>query len=140
MRFQAQARAVDAEGRLTPEFLRALQRIGGITLHRTAALTSAAGVVAVDCAAEEDFYTLILTENVTAWSFTRLPATTECRDLFIQIVQHASAAKTVVSPASTGRTAGGPWSASTTLSSRQTLMLRVFGDGTVELYPQAVMA
>lgn len=139
-RFPARAAIVDAIGRMTPEFLRALQALGGIDKHATATLTSSAGVVTLDCAAVEDVYTLTLTENVTGWTFSNLPASTECRDIFVQIVQHASSAKTVASPATAGRTAGAAWTASATLSSRQTLMLRVFGSGTVELYPYAVMA
>lgn len=105
----------------------------------TTTLSSSSGVVTIDASAAGDHYTLTLTENVTSWSFTSLPAANTYRDVFVHLVQHSGAAKTVASPATSGRTAGGAWVASTTLSSRETLGLRIFSDGTVSLFPSGVM-
>lgn len=105
----------------------------------TGTLSSASGVVAIDASAAGDHYTLTLTENVTSWSFTNLPAAGTYRDIFVHLVQDATTARTVVSPATAGRTAGGAWVASSTLSSRETLGLRIFSTGTVHLFPSGVM-
>lgn len=115
-------------------------QIGAMPKYGTATtVASASGVVAIDVSATASHYTLTLTENVTSWSFTNLPAAGTYRELHVDIVQHASAAKTVVSPATSGRTAGGAWVASSTLSSRETLGLRIFSTGTVHLFPSGVM-
>lgn len=115
-------------------------QIGAMPKYGTATtVASASGVVAIDVSATASHYTLTLTENVTTWSFTNLPAAGTYRELHVDIVQHASAAKTVTSPATSGRTAGGAWVASSTLSSREELGLRIYSDGTVELFPSGVM-
>ena len=106
----------------------------------TASLSSSSGVVTIDCAADTDVYDLTLTENVTSWSFTNLPAAGTYRDVQVRITQHASAAKTVVSPATSGRTAGGAWVQSTIVSSIELLTIRVFSDGTKHLFPSGVFA
>ena len=62
------------------------------------ALTSAAGVVAVDMSLG-DYFTLVLTENVTSWTFTNLAGAALGNTKMLQITQHASAAKTVAWPA-----------------------------------------
>lgn len=110
------------------------------TIRPAAALASSAGVVTVDLSAEVEVYTLTLTENVTSWSFTNQPAAGYVSEVSVDIVQHASSAKTCASPASAGRTAGGTtWSVSSTLSSRETLGLRIDSAGTVTLFPSGVM-
>lgn len=101
-------------------------------------LTSSSGVVTISVSSDYVAYTLTLTENVTSWSFTNLPASGKFKDIFVKIVQHASSAKTVVSPASTSKTAGGAWTVSSTVSSEEVLGIRVFSDGTKELYPSGV--
>jgi len=103
-------------------------------------LTSSSGVVTINVSSDYVAYTLTLTENVTSWSFTNLPASGKFKDIFVKIVQHASSAKTVVSPATTAKTAGGAWTVSSTVSSEEVLGLRVFSDGTKELYPSGVFA
>lgn len=104
----------------------------------TQTLTSSSGVVTVNVMSDYSSYSLTLTENVTSWSFTNLPTTGRYKDIFIKVVQHASSAKTVVSPASSSKTAGGAWTAETNLSSEEVLGIRVFSDGTRELYPSGV--
>lgn len=106
----------------------------------TTALSISSGVVTVNCRAGYSRFSLALTENVTSWSFTNLPTTGRYRDIFIEVTQHASSAKTCVSPASAGKTAGWPWVVSPTLSSVEILGLRIFSDGTVHLFPGGVMA
>ena len=103
---------------------------------RKTTLASASGVVTIDLHGGYSSYDLTLTENVTSWVCTNLPATGEVIEKKIMVIQHASAAKTVVSPATAGRTAGGiAWVADTTLSSRELLILRCFSDGTRTLFP-----
>ncbi|MFZ5697778.1 MAG: hypothetical protein ACOY9J_03495 [Pseudomonadota bacterium] len=102
------------------------------------AVTSAAGVITIDCSSQSRLRTITLTENVTSWSFTNLPAAGAFVDVSVRITQHASSAKTVVSPATSGRTAGGAWTQSETLGDIETLGLRVYSDGTVDLFPSGV--
>lgn len=112
---------------------------GVSTIRPAAALASSAGVVTIDLSAATEVYTLTLTENVTSWAFQNAPAAGYVSEVSVDIVQHASSAKTCVSPASAGRTAGGTaWSVSSTLSSRETLGLRIDSAGTVTLFPSGV--
>lgn len=104
----------------------------------TGTVASASGVVTIDVSAATDLYQLALTENVTSWVFTNLPPAGSFRDIAVTITQHASAAKTVVSPGD--QTAGGAWTQSATVSSIETLMLRIYSNGLVELYPSGVFA
>ena len=103
----------------------------------TATVSSSSGVVTIDLSADVKRYELTLTENVTSWTFTNPPvASSLFKEIIITVIQHASAAKTVVSPATTGRTAGGiAWVADTTLSSREALVLHCFSDSTRTLFP-----
>lgn len=110
----------------------------GYAVPSTQTITSAAGVVTIDVMGTYTSHSLTLTENVTSWSFTNLPASGKFRDHFVKIIQHASSAKTVTSPATSGRTAGGTWTVSSTVSSQEVLGIRVFSDGTKELYPSGV--
>lgn len=105
----------------------------------TTTVASAAGVVTIDTAALTNHYQLTLTENVTSWVFNTLPAAGYYRDIYVHLIQDAATARTVVSPATAGRTAGGTWVVSSVLSSRESLGLRIFSDGTVHLFPSGVM-
>jgi len=115
--------------------------VGGLLMVSTPqigrqSISSSSGVVTIDLHSGYYSNELTLTENVTSWSFTNLPSTGEVIEKLVPIIQHASAAKTVVSPATTGRTAGGiAWVADTTLSSREVLVIRVDANGTVSLFP-----
>jgi len=102
-------------------------------------LTSASGVVTVDCSSIYTRYAITLTENVTSWVFNNLPAATHYRDIYVEVTQHASAAKSVVSPATSGKTAGGAWTVSSTLSRVEILGMRIFSTGVVHLFPSGVM-
>ncbi len=113
-------------------------RSGNMTLdvEVTSAISSSSGVVTIDLSADIHRYELTLTENVTSWVFSNLPASGLYKEIVVTIIQHASAAKTVVSPATAGRTAGGiAWVADTTLSSREALVLHCFSDATRTLFP-----
>lgn len=102
-------------------------------------LSSSSGVVTIDVSATYNHYTLTLTENVTSWVFNNLPSVANTfRDIYVRVTQHASSAKTVVSPASAGSTAGGPWTVTTTLSAKETLGLRIWADGSITLFPTGV--
>jgi len=115
--------------------------VGGLLMVATPqigkqTISSSAGVVTIDLHSGYYSNELTLTENVTSWSFTNLPSTGEVIEKLIPITQHASAVKTVVSPATAGRTAGGiAWVADTTVSSREVLLVRVDSAGTVTLFP-----
>lgn len=116
-------------------------RPGTLTLDNdaTTTISSSSGVVTIDLSAVYRRYELTLTENVTSWVFNNAPASGTFKEIYITIIQHASAAKTVVSPATTGRTAGGiVWVASTTLSSREALVLHCHSDATRTLFPTGV--
>jgi hypothetical protein len=103
----------------------AIRGDGLLPLQKSTTLSSSAGVVTIDLAVPTAHYTLTLTENVTSWVFNNVPASGWFREIHVDIVQHASSAKTVVTPATTGRTAGGlAWVASTVLSSRECLVLQ----------------
>jgi len=103
-------------------------------------ISSTAGVVSIDLSLATPNYVLTLTENVTSWNFTNPPASGYMKEILITIIQHASSAKTVVTPASAGRTAGGlAWVASTVLSSRECLVMHCFSDATRTLFPTGVM-
>lgn len=105
----------------------------------TTTVSSASGVVTIDTAALTNHYQLTLTENVTSWVLNNLPSAGYYRDIYVHVIQDAASARTVTSPATAGRTAGGAWTVSAILSSRETLGLRIFSDGTVHLFPSGVM-
>ena len=105
-------------------------------LNSKTTLSSSSGVATVNMHDGYGAYDFTLTENVTSWAITNLPASGEVLEKIINVIQHASAAKTVASPASANRTAGGiAWVADTTLSSREALLLRVDSAGVVTLFP-----
>lgn len=106
----------------------------------SASLTSTAGIVTIDSAAQADHYVFPLTENVTGWVFDNLPASGCYRDIYIRVVQHASSAKTMVTPATTGNTAGGYNGVSTTLSAVEVFGVRIMSDGTRTAFPSGVLA
>lgn len=119
----------------------AVKPLRGTSLLRPAAtLTSSGGVVTVPVTTGSEVYTLTLTENVTSWVFTNLPPSGQVAEIRIDVVQHASSAKTCVSPASAGRTAGGAWTVSSTLSARESLALVIDSAGVAQLYPSGVLA
>lgn len=79
-------------------------RAGGLARRAVHALASNAGAVAVD-AALGDYFTLALTENVTAWTLSNLAGAGYATTLLVRITQDASP-RTVTWPASF-RWAGG---------------------------------
>lgn len=113
---------------------------GSSLLRPAAALSSSGGVVTINLASTTEVYTLTLTENVTSWVFNNLPASGYVAEIRIDVVQHASSAKTCVSPASSTSTAGGAWTVSPALSSVESLGLVITHAGAVALYPSGVLA
>lgn len=110
---------------------------GTSLLRPVGTLAISGGVVTVDLSYVE-CWELALSANVTGWAFTNKPPAGKKAEISIDVVQNASAAKTCVSPASAGRTAGPAWSPSAVLGARETLVLVVDSAGTVALYPGGV--
>lgn len=107
-----------------------LAALGGETISEPVnSLTSSSGTVTVNCALG-DYFTFPLTENVSGWSFTNLPAAGKAQTLMIRIQQHASSAKTVSWPASFKWAGGTPLVVSNTLSAYDVLALTTFDQGT----------
>lgn len=112
----------------------------GNSMTRPAAtLSISSGVVTVDLSSGTEVYELTLSENVTSWTFNNPPASGYVAEIRIDVIQHASAAKTCVSPATAG-TAGGAWTVSSALSSRESLGIAVNSAGARQLYPSGVLS
>ena len=101
------------------------------------ALTSTSGVVAINLSLGEIF-PFQPTEAITGWVVTNAPAAGYRAEVVIEFQQHATAAKTVVSPAAFQCTAGIAWVASATLSSREDLAIKVDSSGNITLSPSGV--
>ncbi len=110
---------------------------GTSLLRPVGTLAIVGGVVTVDLAYVE-CWELELSANVTGWAFVNKPPAGKKAEISIDVVQNASSAKTCVSPASAGRTAGPAWSPSAVLGARETLVLVVDSAGTVALYTGGV--
>lgn len=74
-----------------------------------AALSISTGAVVIDCSLG-NYFTLVLTENVTSITFTNLPAAGYAQSIWVRIKQDATGGRTVALPtafkASTGSAAG----------------------------------
>lgn len=101
-------------------------------------LTSSGGAASIDVMSDYSAYTITLTEDTTL-SFTNTPASGKFKDIFVKVTQHASSAKTLTVTGASGNTAGGSWTASATLSSKEVLGIRVYNGGTIEMYPSGVL-
>jgi hypothetical protein len=113
--------------------------ITGTMRRPVTAVSSASGVVTIDINAGHEVIMLTLTENVTSWVFNNPPPVGYVSDFEVVLKQGASTAYTVASPAP-GHTAGGNWTASTTLGAVQVLKLRVMSDGSVHMSPDGVQS
>lgn len=102
-------------------------------------LTSSGGAASIDVMSDYSAYTITLTEDTTL-SFTNTPASGKFKDIFVKVTQHASEAKTFTVTGASGNTAGGSWTASATLSSKEVLGIRVYNGGTIEMYPSGVLS
>lgn len=112
---------------------------GSTLSQQSTSVSSAAGVVTIDLSQPYTLYYLTLTENVTSWVFTNLPASTIVSDFSVEITQGATTAYTCVSPASASRTAGTyPWVVSSTLSAVERLGLSVDHSGVKSLFAAGV--
>lgn len=123
---------------MNPVFLPKFLHLAASPVGVVSAAASESGVLTIDASSSTTLHTLSLTENITSWTFTGLPASGQYRDIEVQITQHASAAKTCVSPATSTCTAGGSWTQSATLGAVEVLGIRVFSDGTRHLFPSGV--
>lgn len=101
-------------------------------------ISSVSGVLTIDVATYHSLLTIALTENVTSWVFNNLPSAGSFKDIEIQLTQ-GSSAYSCVSPATSGKTAGGTWIVSPVALSVEVLGLRIFSDGTVQLFPSGVL-
>lgn len=111
---------------------------GNSLARPSASVSSSSGVITINLASGIEHYTLTLTENITSWVFNNPPASGFVAEIRIDITQHASSAKTVVSPATAG-TAGGTWVASTTLSSVESLGIAINSAGARKLFPSGIL-
>ena len=94
-----------------------------------AALSIAAGVVAIDLSLGEHF-TLTLSANVTSITFTNLPAAGFARELSIRFVQDATGGRTVALPASFKATGGSDTAVAAAASAYTLLTAVTFDQGT----------
>ena len=140
--------AADGQGRQSLSYKAVLQSTSGdghwIQIQTRDKLVSTeydqqdGSVLTIDAGVAEELQIVELTINVTSWVFTNLPIT-GYRDIEVMIIQDDSFAKTCVSPATSGFTAGGAWTVSAVAGSRELLKIRLFADGDVHLFPQGVM-
>jgi len=100
-----------------------------VTNNVATALTSAAGVVTINCALG-DYFTLTLTENVTSIVFTNTVGAGYGMTKMLKITQHASSAKTVAWPASFKWASGAAGAVSTTLSAKDRIAITSDDNGT----------
>jgi len=100
-----------------------------VTKNVATALTSASGVVTINCALG-DYFTLTLTENVTSIVFTNTVGAGYGMTKMVQITQHASSAKTVAWPASFKWASGSAGVVSTTLSAKDRMAITSDDNGT----------
>lgn len=96
--------------------------------EKVVTLTSASGVVTIDWSLG-NLFKLTLTENVTSIVHSNLPSG-RGQSILLQIVQHASAAKTVAGWAAGTKFFDGTYVASSTVSAIDELGLTNYGDGT----------
>lgn len=100
-------------------------------------LTSSGGAASISVMSDYVAYEITLTEDTTL-SFTNTPAAGKFKDIFVKVIQHASDAKTFTVTGASGNTAGGAYTASATLSSEETLGIRVYNGAAIEMYPSGV--
>ena len=101
---------------------------GGATRDTVTAL-GASGSVNIDCSLG-DFFTLGLTGNVTALTFTNLPATGRAVSLAIRIRQDATGGRTLALPASFRATAGSDTAIQSAANAWTLLTITTFDQGT----------
>ena len=111
----------------------------GNSLNRpTDTLVSSGGVATIDLADGIEVYDFPLTENVTSWAVSNLPAAGKVAELRVVITQNASP-KTCVSPASAGHMAGADtWVVSSVAGAIESLGLAIEHDGTITLFASGV--
>lgn len=106
------------------------QRKNGQPLsNAVTALTSSAGVLAIDLAMG-DYFTVTLTENITSITFSNAPASGSARTFTLRITQHASAAKTMAFPASFKWAGGSAPAISTGVGAIDVLTCTTYDQGT----------
>lgn len=97
------------------------------------------GEVSIDLASGYQQYLITMTEDLNTWTFTNLPDAGKFIEIYITMIQGAVTSYDCVSPATSGRTAGGyEWIIDPELSSKEMLVLHIFSDGTKVLFPTGV--
>jgi hypothetical protein len=71
--------------------------------------------------------------------FSNPPASGSVAEIRVNLTQHASSAKTCVSPATAG-TAGGAWVVSPVLGSKEALGIAIRSDGSRTLFPSGLLS
>jgi hypothetical protein len=101
---------------------------GGAAARDAVTALSTSGSVNVDCSLG-DFFTLNLTGNVTALTFTNLPATGRAVSLAIRIRQDATGGRTFALPTSFRATAGSDTAIQTASNAWTLLTITTFDQG-----------
>ena len=113
--------------------------VGNSLMRPTQSKSSASNVLTIDLSQPYEVYTVILTENITSWSFTNLPAAGFTAELRIVFTQSASTAYTVANPIS-GGVYGGFSPNSSALRSVESWGLVVTSAGIIGLFQSGVKA
>lgn len=113
--------------------------VGNSLMRPTQSKSSASGVLTIDLSQPYEVYTVTLTENITSWSFTNLPAAGFTAELRVVITQSASTAYTVANPIS-GGVYGGFSPNSSVLSSVESWGLVVTSAGIIGMFQSGVKA
>lgn len=98
------------------------------TSETVAALSSASGVVNIDCDAG-DYFQLVLTEDVTSITFTNLPGPGQAATKWIEIVQDSAVAYSVTFPAEFTFTDGSDTEVTSTLDGVSSLGITTLNEG-----------
>ncbi len=101
---------------------------GGATARDAVTALATSGSVNIDCALG-DFFTLGLTGNVTALTFTNLPATGRAVSLAIRIRQDATGGRTLALPASFRATTGSDTAIQSAANAWTLLTITTFDQG-----------
>jgi hypothetical protein len=111
---------------------------GNSLARPTTTLSSASGMVTIDLSLGKEVFLLTLSENITSWSFTGLPASGFTAEIRVEITQSASTAYTCDSPASAGNSAGELWKNSMALGAIESLGIAVDNAGTKTVFASGV--
>lgn len=109
-----------------------------VVLRGTTSLSSSGGTLTIDLGGGNQIFLVTLTENITAWAFTNLPASGLSAEIEVEFTQVA-AGYAVANPAS-GRAAGGFSAISSANGAIQTWSLKIDSAGVKTLFQSGVYA